>query len=121
RHADHRIGLGAAERRGAAMGDRVGEHHAFPRHFPPFDVAASPGEDAHRPREVLVLAGRLAILDDELLLLRAFPIGLGEVEVLDRALDAERVSECLVESFGHARLAYSGTRTRASLEPQLRP
>jgi hypothetical protein len=49
---------------------------------------------------MLILAGRLAILDDELLLLRALPIGLGEIEMLDGALDAERVVEC----FDHGRL-----------------
>ena len=96
RDADHRVGLVAAERRRAAMGDGVGEHHALARHLAPFDVAPPAGEDAHRAREVLILAGRLAILDDELLLLRSLPIGLGEVEVLDGALDAERVVQCLV-------------------------
>src|SRR5262249_47126777 len=117
RDAHHRVGLGAAERRRCAVGDGVGEHHALARYLAPFDVAPSSGEDAHRPREVLVLAGGLAILDDELLLLRPFPIGLGKVEVLDRALDAERIVEC----FGHARLAYPETTPTPALGPHLRP
>jgi len=100
RDAHQRVGLGAAEGRRAALGDSVGEHHALARYLAPFNVAPAPGEDTHGPWEVLVLAGRLAILDDELLLLRPLPIGLGEVEVLDGALDAERVVEC----FGHDRL-----------------
>jgi len=117
RDAHHRVGLEAAEGRRAALGDSVGEHHALARYLAPFDVAPAPGEDTHGPWEVLVLAGGLAVLDDELLLLRPFPIGLGEIEVLDGALDAERIVEC----FGHGRLAHSGTSTSAALEPQLRP
>src|SRR5262249_30471980 len=117
RDAHHCVGLCAAEGGRAAVRDGVGEHHAPARHLAPFDVAPSSGEDAHRPREVMVLAGGLAILDDELLLLRPLPIGLGEVEVLDGALDADRIVECL----DHGRLAYSGTSTSAALEPQLRP
>src|SRR5205085_6534420 len=112
-----RVGLGAAEGRRAAVGDGVGEHHALARDFPPFNVAPPSGEDAHRAREVLILARHLAILEHELPLLRALPVGFGEVEVPDGALDAERVVEC----FGHTRLAYSGTSIRAALEPQLRP
>ena len=119
RDARDRIGLGAAERRRAAMGDGVGEHRALARHLAPFDVAPPAGEDAHRPREVLILLGRLAVLDDELLLPRRLPERHGEVEVLDVALDAERVVQC----DGHGVLAslYSGTSARAALEPQLRP
>ena len=55
------------------MGDGVGEHLALAGHLAPFDVAAPAGEDADRPREVLVLLGRLAVLDDELLLPRRLP------------------------------------------------
>src|SRR5262249_28415272 len=117
RDAHHRVGLGAAEGRRAAMSDGVGEHHALARHLAPFYVPPSSGEDAHRPPELLALTGCLAILDADLLLLRPLPIGLGEVEVLDGALDADRIVECL----GHGRLAYSGTSTSAALEPQLRP
>src|SRR5262249_41912465 len=113
----HRVGLGAAEGWRAAVGHRVGEHHALARRLAPFDVAPSSGEDAHRPREVLVLAGGLAILDEELLLFRPLPIGLGKVEVLDGALAPALIVEC----FAHGPLAYSGTSTSAALEPQLRP
>src|SRR6266568_3243874 len=99
------------------MRDGVGEHHALARDFTPFDVAPLAREDAHWAREVLILAGGLAVLDDELLLAGALPIRLGEIEVFNRTLDAERVVEC----FRHSRPAYSGTRTKAALEPQLRP
>src|SRR5712671_1764448 len=103
RDAHDGIGLGAAERRRAALRDGVGEHLALARHLAPFDVAPPSGEDADRPREVLIFSGRLAVLHEQLLLLRPFPIGLGEVEVLDRALDAQRVVEC----FGHYRPLHS--------------
>src|SRR5450631_3521380 len=89
RYAHHRIGLGAAEGRRAARGGGVGEHHALAGDFAPLDVAASAGEDAHRAWKVLVFAGRLAALDDELLAPRSLPVRLGEIEVLDGALDAE--------------------------------
>src|SRR5919197_5339169 len=99
------------------MRDGVGEHYALPGDVAPFDVAPPAGEDAHGAREVLILAGGLAVLDDELLLPPGLPIRLREIEVFNRAFDAERVIQC----FRHGRLAYSGTRTRAALEPQLRP
>jgi hypothetical protein len=50
------------------MRDGVGEYHALAGDFAPFDVAPLAGEDAHGAREVLILAGGLAVLDDELLL-----------------------------------------------------
>ncbi len=97
RDAHDCIGLGATERGRAALGDGVGEHRALARNFTPLDITSPSREDAHRPREMLVLAGRLAMLDDELLLLRALPVGLGVIEMLDSAFDAERV----VEFLGH--------------------
>src|SRR5215475_11416471 len=99
------------------MRDGVREHYAVAGDLAPFDVAPLAGEDAHRAREVLILAGGLAVLDDKLLLAGAVPIRLREIEMFNRAFDAERVVECS----RHGRLAYSGTRTRAALEPQLRP
>src|SRR5262249_55926466 len=117
RHARDRVRLGAVKYRWAAMRDGVREHHALAGDFAPFEVAPLAGEDAHRAREVLILSGGLAVLDDQLLLPGALPIGLREIEVFNRALDTEGVVEC----FRHGRLAYSGTRTRAALEPQLRP
>src|SRR5262245_41030069 len=91
RDAHHSIRLGATECRRAAMGDGIGEYHAVAGHLAPFDVTPPTGKDTHRPGEMLVLASRLAILEDELLLLRPLPIRLGEIEVLDGALDAERI------------------------------
>src|SRR5262245_9501692 len=99
------------------MRDSIREHHALAGDFAPFDVAPLAGENTHRAREVLILAGGLAVLDDELLPPRALPIRFGEIEVFNCTLYAESVVEC----FRHGRLAYSGTRTRAALEPQLRP
>src|SRR6185436_8039188 len=117
RHAHHRVRLLAAEGGRAAIRDGVGVDRAFAGHLFPLDVAPPPGEDADRTRKVLELARRLAALEHELLLLRAFPVGLREVEMLDAALDGKSVFQRLV----HDGLAYSGTKTRAALEPQLRP
>src|SRR5262249_14210236 len=115
RDADHGIRLGAAERRRAAVGDSVRVHHARAGDLAPFDIAPASGEDAHRARKVLILAGRLAVLEHELLAFGSFPVRLGEVEMPDGALDGQRVVK------GHVRLAHSGTSISAALEPQLRP
>src|SRR6202035_3248313 len=93
----------AVERRRPAMRDGEAEHRALAGHLAPFDVAPPSGEDAHRPREVLVLLGALAVLDDQLLLPRRLPERQAEIVMLDVALDVERV----VQRDGHGHALYS--------------
>src|SRR6478736_4429987 len=90
----------------------------------PFDVGLAAGEDAGWARVMLILAGRPAILDDQLLLARRRPERLREAGRLDRAPDARSVIEKVGSSGCHCRLAIdhaSGASTRALLVPQLRP
>src|SRR5262249_5763274 len=117
RHARDRVRLGAAKYRRAPMRDGIGEHHALARDFAPFDVAPLAGEDAHRAREVLILAGGLAVLDDEFLPAGPPPVRFGKNAEVKCTLCARRVREW----FCPDRVAHSGTRPRAALEPQLRP
>src|SRR5262249_58966559 len=101
--ARDRVRLLAVERRRPAVRDGEAEHRALAGDLAPFDVAPPAGEDAHRPREVLILFRRLAILDDELLLPRRLPERQAEVVMPDVAPDVERV----VQGGGHGVLSIS--------------
>src|SRR5215469_8955252 len=111
------VGLDTLKGRRPPVRNGEGEYGALAGDLPPFDVAASTSENAHRAWKVLVLLCRLAVLDDELLLPRGLPERHAKIIMFDVTPDIE----CVVECDCHNALYWFGTSASAALVPQLRP